>query len=92
MRPILTINKQYWTEALYVYEAFNHATKLGLKWFTVEYDYSQNTIKVWDCFGADDLSLSFRDDVDAMTVLNDRGQIKDMIEYFQAGAAKYNGQ
>ena len=91
MKPILTINKPESTTAKYIYDVFNNKQIQALEWFTVEYDYAHNTIKVWDCYGADDLCLEFREDVDAMTVLNKRYQIKPMIEYFQKGYNEYNG-
>ena len=91
MKPILTINKPYLTTAKYIYEIFNHKRVQEVKWFTVEYDYDLNAVKVWDCFGADDLCIDFREDLDAMTVLNDRKHILDMIKYFQKGYGEYNG-
>ena len=89
--PVNAVNKPHQTVAKYVYDVFNSKEVKGLEWFTIEYDYEHNTIKVWDCYGADDLCLEFREDVDAITILNSRSQIKTTIEYFQKGDAEYNG-
>ena len=91
MHPVLTVNKPANTTADYINEVFDSEKIQKLEWFTVEYDYAHNTIKVWDSYGADDLCIEFREDMDAMTVLNNRRHLKGMIEYFEKGHNEYNG-
>ena len=90
-KPILSINTSSKTTANLINEVFNSKEIKGLDWFTIEYNYANNSVRVWDCYESDELCLEFREDVDALTVLNHRGLIKPTIEYFTKGDYEYNG-